>query len=183
MNTSTTLVGTNPTDAAFAGGVAGGIIGTIITSVIICGLVMFVLQVIAGWKIFAKAGEPGWKSLIPIYNTYIFYKIVGMKNYFWGLICATILASIIAGVTGFDTNNMQNNSLTGANLFGAIVYLVYGIVALVISIIYCNRTSKAFGHGIGYTLGLIFLQPIFLLILGFGSSKYDKKTVAKWAKK
>jgi hypothetical protein len=35
------------------------------------------------WKIFEKAGEAGWKSIIPIYNVYIMYKIVGMKNWFW----------------------------------------------------------------------------------------------------
>jgi hypothetical protein len=32
--------------------------------------------------------------------------------------------------------------------------------------------SKSFGNGIGFTLGLIFLNPIFILILGFGDAKY-----------
>lgn len=41
-------------------------------------LVMFVLGIlciVAWWKIFEKAGEDGWKSLIPFYNTYILFKI------------------------------------------------------------------------------------------------------------
>ena len=178
----TNLVSTNSMSASDAA-VIGGVAGSIITSLLIFAFVMFILQVIAGWKIFAKAGEPGWKALIPIYNTYIFYKIVGMKNYFWGVLGLAVLAGIVAGATGFDSNNLQNNSMSGANLVGAITYIVTGVISCVIEIIYCVRTSNAFGHGVGFTLGLIFLNPLFLLILGFGSSKYDKKLVASWTKK
>lgn len=46
------------------------------------------------------------------------------------------------------------------------------IAAIVLSIIQCIRLSKAFGKGVGFTFGLIFLSPIFLLILGFGNDKY-----------
>ena len=31
-------------------------------------LVVAVLTIIAQWKIFSKAGKPGWASIIPIYN-------------------------------------------------------------------------------------------------------------------
>ena len=40
------------------------------------------------------------------------------------------------------------------------------------AIVVMNDLSKAFGHGLGFTLGLIFLSPIFYLMLGFGSSHY-----------
>lgn len=33
--------------------------------------IFYILQVIAYWKIFTKAGEEGWKSIIPIYNGYV----------------------------------------------------------------------------------------------------------------
>mgnify|MGYP001182992918 FL=1 len=35
-----------------------------------------------------------------------------------------------------------------------------------------NLTSKSFGKGVGFTIGLILLPGIFLPILGLGSSKY-----------
>lgn len=35
-----------------------------------------VAVVVAQWKIFEKAGEPGYASLIPFYNSYILFKIV-----------------------------------------------------------------------------------------------------------
>jgi hypothetical protein len=40
-------------------------------------LVIGVLAIVAMWKIFTKAGEPGWASIVPIYNTYILTKISG----------------------------------------------------------------------------------------------------------
>ena len=34
----------------------------------IVGFVWWLLHVVAAWRIFTKAGEAGWKSIIPIYN-------------------------------------------------------------------------------------------------------------------
>ena len=163
-------------EAAFV----GGVVGSVLMTLLICTIVFYILQVIAGWKVFTKAGEKGWKALIPIYNTYIFFKISGMKKWFWLLLGLAFLTGIISGLTGFDSENVQNNTYAGANLFGAIVYCVMGIFATIIAIWYCVRLSKVFGHGVLFALGLIFLSPIFLLILGFGSSKYDKKLAQSW---
>ena len=47
-----------------------------------------VLYAIAGWVVYVKAGEKGWKSLIPIYNFYVLLKIVGRPG--WWLILLLI---------------------------------------------------------------------------------------------
>jgi uncharacterized membrane protein YhaH (DUF805 family) len=47
------------------------------------------------------------------------------------------------------------------------------IVSFIISIIISYDVARSFGKGIGYTLGLIFLAPIFYCILGFGSAEYQ----------
>ena len=39
-------------------------------------LVIFVLTMVAMWLIFKKAGQAGWKALIPIYNIYTLVKII-----------------------------------------------------------------------------------------------------------
>ena len=36
--------------------------------VIVVGLIVSIIMIIARWKIFTKAGEEGWKAIIPIYN-------------------------------------------------------------------------------------------------------------------
>ena len=36
-----------------------------------------------------------------------------------------------------------------------------------------KNLSLAYGHGVGFAIGLFFLSPIFMLILGLGSSQYQ----------
>ena len=65
-------------------------------------------------------------------------------------------------------------------LFNAIVFkdnqtaasLVSGVYSIALEIFINFRLAKAYGKGIGFTLGLIFFPNIFTLILGFGSAKY-----------
>jgi len=42
---------------------------------IICALIL----IVALWKVFVKAGRPGWAALIPIYDVYIMIKIAGLE--------------------------------------------------------------------------------------------------------
>jgi hypothetical protein len=44
-----------------------------------------ILMIAAMWKIFSKAGQPGWASLIPIYNYIVWCKIVG-RPLWWVLL-------------------------------------------------------------------------------------------------
>lgn len=52
---------------------------------------LVVLNVIGMWKIFVKAGKPGWASLVPIYNTIVLIEIVGKPTIWilWLLIPCT----------------------------------------------------------------------------------------------
>jgi uncharacterized membrane protein YhaH (DUF805 family) len=53
-----------------------------------------------------------------------------------------------------------------------IVLFLIPLVNFIIWLIVTNDISKSFGHGIGYTLGLLFLPFIFYPVLGFGNSTY-----------
>ena len=117
------------------------------------GLVVWLIQTIAMWKLFSKAGEAGWKAIIPIYNMYIYFKIAGIPNVYWLLLLVSVLTAIPNPI---------------------VVYACL-VIGIVITFYHASKISKAFGHGLGYTLGLLFLNTIFLLILGFGSSKYELK--------
>lgn len=52
------------------------------------------------------------------------------------------------------------------------------IVNIVIAIMVLDRLSKFFGHGTGFTLGLLFLSFIFLPILAFGDSQYNPNALS-----
>jgi hypothetical protein len=101
----------------------------------IVAIAWLVLTIVGLWMMFVKAGEAGWKSLIPIYNLIIILKIAG-RPVWWFLLFLIPCVSII----------------------------VYIIVA--------NDLSKSFGKGVGFTIGLVVLSPIFVMILGFGDARY-----------
>jgi hypothetical protein len=50
--------------------------------------------------------------------------------------------------------------------------LLIPFVDIIIEIILAFKLAKAFGKGLGFTIGLVLLPSIFKLILGFDSSKY-----------
>ena len=51
--------------------------------------------------------------------------------------------------------------------------LLIPFVNFVYAIMVIFRLAKSFGKGIGFGFGLLFLSPIFLLILAFGSASYS----------
>lgn len=107
--------------------------GAAVVSII--ALAVLVLVIAGLWKVFTKAGEAGWKSIIPIWNIIVLLRIAG-RPWWW--------------------------------LF---LFLI-PIVNFIIAIIVWNDLSKSFGKGVGFTIGLILLYPIFIMILGFGSARY-----------
>lgn len=129
---------------------------------IVVGIIYIILlPFIAAWKLFKKAGIPGWKALIPVYNIYLMFKITGMP-----IICIIpYLAYTIIGYIYTDYSKIPKNFL--------IIFIVLTIIYYVIDIIKQIKLGKVFGKGILFILGLIFLSPIFEIILGMGKSKYQ----------
>lgn len=51
------------------------------TGLLIFWLALAVFMIAAVWKVFTKAGQPGWAVIIPIYNYYIMTKIGGKPGW------------------------------------------------------------------------------------------------------
>lgn len=60
-------------------------------------LAFMILMIAACWKIFTKAGQPGWASIIPIYNWYILCKIVGRPGW-WVILLLIPFVNFIIGI-------------------------------------------------------------------------------------
>lgn len=61
---------------------ASGVLGSLLLTIILISLVVGLISIIAMWKIFTKAGQPGWASIVPIYNVYILIKVSGLQWWF-----------------------------------------------------------------------------------------------------
>src|SRR4051812_33769063 len=98
-------------------------------------LIFLVLAIAGMWKVFTKAGQPGWAAIIPIYNFVVLMRIAGRPAW-WVLL------------------------------------MLIPVVNFVVLIIVAIGVAKAFGKGTGFGLGLAFLSPIFMPLLGFGGATY-----------
>lgn len=126
----------------------------------------WILQVVSFWRLFEKAGVPGWKSIIPFYSDYMLFKIAWQTVYFWIL----LLLSAIINILQFFTNNGYVTGV-GASII-TIIAMVISVGTLFIQFMYTRNLARAYGKSSGFGIGLFFLYPIFILILGLGSSRY-----------
>jgi len=93
-------------------------------------LAIAILMIASMWKLFTKAGKPGWASIIPIYNVIVMLQIVNRPLWL-------------------------------------IILFFIPFVNSIMGILLCYWLAVAFGKGIGYTVGLIFLPFIFYPLLAF----------------
>lgn len=96
------------------------------------GLIMLALAVfaIAGmWTTFAKAGQPGWGCIIPIYNALLMLRIAGRPAW-WLLLFLIPFVNIVIGIiVGIDiARNFGKGALFGLGLafFSIIFYPILG---------------------------------------------------------
>lgn len=139
-------------------------------------VVLLVLTIVAYWRIFEKAGEKGWKAIIPVYSSYVIYKLVWKKSMFWwnlvvgviaGIAGAVFIGALMAAGGGADAMMMG-----GTALISMLVFLATGIVSVVINIILYVKMARAYGYGGGFAVGLILVNTVFILILGLGNAEY-----------
>lgn len=147
--------------------------GAVVANVII-SLAFIALAIIAYWRIFVKAGEAGWKAIIPFYNAYTALKLFWKTSIFWIGIGLGVGTSIGYGMATYGAVALAiygGGGNAAVMVIGFILAFGCGITAFVLEIMFLNRVSKAFGHGAGFTVGLVFLNFIFILILAFGKSE------------
>lgn len=67
---------------------------SILGTLLIFYIGIIVLMIAAMWKVFTKAGQPGWAAIIPIYNLYIMTKIAGKPGW-WVIMFFLPIVSLI----------------------------------------------------------------------------------------
>lgn len=117
----------NNFDSTSAGEAAG--IFAIFSALLIPILIVAAIMIIAHWKIYEKAGKPGWAAIIPIYNLIILLEIVG-KPLWWIILffipCVNIV--FLVWVTNLLSKSFgQSEGFTvGLLLLGVVFYPILG---------------------------------------------------------
>ena len=63
--------------------------------IIWCAVMVFYIATM--WKIYTKAGQPGWAAIIPIYNAVVLHRMVG-KPVWWVLLYFVPIVNIVIGI-------------------------------------------------------------------------------------
>jgi hypothetical protein len=112
------------------GGAGAGGLFAIGGAMMIVMLAMMVVFIIGVWKVFVKAGQPGWAVLIPFYNAYILLKIAGRPGWWIVLFLIPLVNIAIAVIVAIDLAKAFGQSAVFGVvllfLLGGIGYLILG---------------------------------------------------------
>lgn len=134
-------------------------------------IALCILEIVASWRIFTKAGEQGWKCLIPIYNVYILFKIANNDG-FLKLIGASVSYIFVFFIGGlFSVWGPQDGKYI-VIIFACICIIAAYIYLLVVLYKMYADLSERFGFERIFALGLLLLNPVFMCIIGFSNAKY-----------
>lgn len=136
---TSSAISSNASDVVIAA--MAGLLGLII----LMASVITIIQIVGMWKVFIKAGEKGWKAIIPFYNIAILYKISGMSPY---------LVFVYIG------------------LFIPVINIFASTALAIITLYQKVNLMKAFKASTGLTVAMLMVPFITYLILGFGKSEY-----------
>ena len=94
--------------------------GAAATVFMVVYLAVILLIVASMWKVFTKAGEPGWAAIVPIYNLIVLLKIAG-KPAWWVVLMLIPFVNII--VLAIATIALAKNFGKGAGFGLGLLFL------------------------------------------------------------
>jgi hypothetical protein len=80
-----------------ATGLLGGMAVLLSGVFLVVMLAIVVLMIASLWKVFTKAGQPGWAAIVPIYNTIVMLQISG-RPLWWVLLLMIPFVNIVVGI-------------------------------------------------------------------------------------
>ncbi len=87
---------------------------------LVMAIILLAIMIVSAWKIFVKAGKPGWAALIPIYNLIVFLQIIKKPLWWIILFFIPIISIIVSIVTHYEL----------AKSFGKGAWFTAGLVVL-----------------------------------------------------
>lgn len=113
------MLGMLTTLAQSDGGSGGGAFGALIWLAIIGAFVASM------WKVFAKAGEPGWAAIVPIYNMYCLCRVAGRPGWWTALMFVPFVNFVMFAIVSIDVAKAFGKSAgfgVGLWLLGFVFY-------------------------------------------------------------
>ena len=78
--------------------VFGGAFALFYIVMLLIALVASVVIIVAMWKLFVKAGKPGWASIVPFYNIWVLAEMTTNNNVLWFILALIGVTSPVAAI-------------------------------------------------------------------------------------
>ena len=137
------------------------------------------IDFLMGAFVLEEKDVPCWTQIMPFYSDYVWFKTFWKPLYFFiilGQFIFIYVFSIAGAITlGINQNTATNtldayqNTFPMSEILGIILIIlviIFFLSTTIITIMLLHKISKAFNHGAGFTVGLVFLNFIFSIILG-----------------
>ena len=129
---------------------------------LVLSLLSYAALIVAQWKIFTKAGEKGWKALIPFYSIFVSHHMIGMRHIWFILDIVFWAIEVVLDLVPGPPLWLEETFFSIAIVFTLISEILH-----IMKLCYCFTKRELFG------VGLFILPPVFSLILAFDSSEYN----------
>jgi hypothetical protein len=107
--------------------------GGLIAAYFIFIFIVAVFYIVCSWKVFVKAGRPGWAAIIPIYNGWVFFEISGKPGW-WALFAflgfIPILGSIPIFVLALIASMELAKRFGKDTVFGVVLLWLFSFIGL-----------------------------------------------------
>jgi uncharacterized membrane protein YhaH (DUF805 family) len=96
-------------------------------------LACVIIAIAAAWKLFEKAGRPGWEAIVPVYSTWVLFEISGKPGW-WALVglipyVGWVILFVLYILAMLELAKRFGQTVTFA-IFGLIVFQVIGFLIL-----------------------------------------------------
>jgi len=126
---------------------------TMSDSALLALLILIVIAIVAYWKVYTKADQPGWAVIVPIYNYVVLLRIIG-RPLWWIILLFIPLVNVV--IVLVMLNDLAKSFGQSSRL--PLLSLVLGIVV---------------GFMIDPTIGAVTLLAVFMAALAFTDVEYQ----------
>ena len=96
---------------------------------IIIGVILAIISIAGMWKVFQKAGQPGWAAIVPFYNIYVLLKIAGRPGWWLVLYIIPLVSIVVHLLVSLDVAKAFGKS-AGFGIFALWLFSFVGFPVL-----------------------------------------------------
>lgn len=131
---------------------------------LIISLPLSILMIVSEYMIFQKAGQQGWKSLVPAYNNYILAVIANRKNKFIQVIIASVICFFSTAAVGFMFKSGTKDIIIDLLCLVSLGSILWGLIA---NISIMSGLAQSFGKSKSFVWLLLLLPIVAFPLMAF----------------